>query len=650
MSKYRLPVGYNTRENNDSFFDAPHAVVFQPHVYDLALYVATRSGAKRVIDIGSGSAAKLADADRSLEIICLDTADVEPLVRSSLSNATFVPCDLENGVLAAADASMFDGAVVICADVLEHLRQPDRLARDLAQIQTSCRWMLISTPDRVRARGLLDNGPPKNTAHTMEWAADEFGRFLVDCGFSGALLLGHTMSDTESRAKNTILALSGKEAGFEAPDRCVSVAAIMHVYNERDAIGPVAQNLFDQGVDVHLIDSWSDDGSFELGQQLVDQRICVSVTRFPPEPCAQYDVSRLDFTARYAASLSADWVLYHEADEIFSAPWRSARLKDALSFVDTLGYNAVDFIMIDFFFTHYGKPIDFDPTTYRWFDWGRRPEHLCQIKAWKNAFSDELHLSGGHSAGFHGERLYPLKFLSKRYSLRSYPQANRKILTERVERERRGSDWCIHHEAFKGFGEIAPWRKFELTCFNPLVFETEFLVERLSGIGIEREPQLIPSVETLHRELAATRRRAARSDELSEATRRTLEAMRLSASWRLTKPLRSIESWIARRWQQRAYMQFVAALEREFDPAWYRERYLGSGSVQQPLDHYLKDGLEAGNSPNTWFDEGYYVARYPDVQAAIAAGGFCCGFEHYLAHGRYENRMPLCEPSSTARG
>jgi hypothetical protein len=84
---------------------------------------------------------------------------------------------------------------------------------------------------------------------------------------------------------------------------------------------------------------------------------------------------------------------------------------------------------------------------------------------------------------------------------------------------------------------------------------------------------------------------------------------------------------------------FFVSLPREFDPVWYRQSYLKAEISQNPLDHYLHEGIKAGNSPNKWFDEAFYVAFYSDVRDSVAAGEFLNGFHHYLAHGRAEHRL-----------
>lgn len=46
----------------------------------------------------------------------------------------------------------------------------------------------------------------------------------------------------------------------------------------------------------------------------------------------------------------------------------------------------------------------------------------------------------------------------------------------------------------------------------------------------------------------------------------------------------------------------------------------------------------------TGFNEAYYLKRYPDVAAAVAAGDFTSGAEHYMKHGKAEGRKVL-DPS-----
>jgi hypothetical protein len=80
-------------------------------------------------------------------------------------------------------------------------------------------------------------------------------------------------------------------------------------------------------------------------------------------------------------------------------------------------------------------------------------------------------------------------------------------------------------------------------------------------------------------------------------------------------------------------------LGREFDPVWYREKYLTHDRLKEPLQHYLAEGIHLAYSPNGWFDEKFYLAFYPDVAKACSEGRVLCGFHHYLVAGRRENRV-----------
>jgi GT2 family glycosyltransferase len=77
-----------------------------------------------------------------------------------------------------------------------------------------------------------------------------------------------------------------------------------------------------------------------------------------------------------------------------------------------------------------------------------------------------------------------------------------------------------------------------------------------------------------------------------------------------------------------------------FDAAWYRIAYPNA-----PLDdaelraYYIDHGRVLGHAPNMFFDEPWYRAANPDVQAGIDAGDYGSGYEHYCAIG-YLNRSP----------
>ena len=97
------------------------------------------------------------------------------------------------------------GAVVICADVVEHLLHPDRLLENLREILASVEALVISTPDRDLTSGPQHAGPPADDSRVREWSIQEFAELLEAWGFEhGDLEL--TRSDNVGGAQATILA------------------------------------------------------------------------------------------------------------------------------------------------------------------------------------------------------------------------------------------------------------------------------------------------------------------------------------------------------------------------------------------------------------------------------------------------------------
>jgi hypothetical protein len=353
--------------------------------------------------------------------------------------------------------------------------------------------MLISTPDRDLARGATDLGPPGNPAHVREWDLGEFAAMLDSVGIS-PFQVGHTINTDLHRAKSTLLAVSGSHGAWR-PSGQVSVLAVIHAYNEADVIGETVGRLVEQGVDVLIVDDWSTDATYGVAMSLAaGNRGRVRVVREPERRPAQdwFDqLSRTERIGREAADY--DWVLHHDADEWRMSPWAGVGLRDAIAFVDALGYNALDHTVVDFRYLAGGQISAstggmMDRLLH--FEFGRRPGHFSQVKGWRRRDAEDLQLaaSGGHDAAFSGRRIYPFKFLMRHYPLRGPDQARRKIFEDRLPRqqgERVERGWHVHYDQLASDPRVATgWEPHELLPWSEPMFHQEFLVERLSGIGI----------------------------------------------------------------------------------------------------------------------------------------------------------------------
>jgi len=490
--RYGIKAGYQHREKAVSFPDVCSAMVYQPKVYQFARYLAERAGIGRIVDIGCGSGRKLLSFTGSQELVGIDTAQNLAFFRDVVPTAQAIEADLEQGLPAKA-RELSEDAIVVCADVLEHLMSPDRLLTDLSALTQTAPFILLSTPDRVRARGVGDFGPPGNEAHVREWTIDEFDWLLRDFGFGG-YLTGHTVNADTHLWKSTILVIAGKWAAPGPPastDRCLAIVA---VHNDVDIVENVVLRLVAGGVDVWLIDDWSDDGSWELLQRLKMERPqgIVGLERYGAIPKEHYDWTGLLQRKEEIAAAAAgyEWILHQDSDEIRESPWRDLTLAQALTVVGRLGFNAVDHTVIDFRpivegFFRGTDPMDF----FRFFEFGRRPGHFSQIRSWRRdgASSPMLGTSGGHEATFSGRRVFPLKFLNRHYPLRSPHQAREKMQDRlrRIHKEKAEKGWHTHWESLQE--QIAPtflWKVHDLLPYNPNHFEAEFIVERLSGLGL----------------------------------------------------------------------------------------------------------------------------------------------------------------------
>ena len=652
----------------------------QTHIYALAEYLAARAGLDRIIDIGCGDVPDLVGAATRFRIVGYGDARALDTLKAAVPTGDLRPIDLEQG-LPSLDESGLRSSVVVCTSALEHLRDPTPLARGLAAIARISPFVLISTPDRDRSQGNLVDGLPCDAGPLRGWNAAEFARFLVEHGFRPDALVGHTLAGDPASARTRTLVITGADAIPPLGGR-TTVAAIIHAYNEADILPEVVQHLHDQGVRAHIFDDWSTDDTLGVANDLRRAGLCDVVLRGPAHDPNENDWALLlGHTERYAATLDADWVIHHDADEIRVAPWHDISLSEAFARVGGLGYNAVDFTVLDFRFLHSQQQAraPFQESLTH-FEFGRLPAHLVQVKAWRNQGTPvSLVSSGGHDAQFDGRRVYPVKFWLKHYSLRSVEQANRKVFNERLPRSRRGRlerGWHSHYDGYAASGSIQGWDASTLIPWHHRHVGAEYLVERVSGIGLstvgistqQRQPLASQHVHQDAQLAAPGQAPVAAADTPGSFAAPTLTpddvSMRRTVRRRLTdrwlraglpNPLFDAQWYLASypdvpRGRLRAAWHWRRHGWREgrrpnplFDTPWYLLTYPDVRACGiDPLRHYLCHGWTEGRDPSAHFDGSAYLDRYPDVRAA--------GIDplmHYLRHGVSEGRIASPRPRSS---
>jgi hypothetical protein len=234
------------------------------------------------------------------------------------------------------------------------------------------------------------------------------------------------------------------------------VTAIIAAHNEADVIASVVGDLVDQGIRVHLLDHRSTDRTIDEALRR-DPGGLVRVERFPEESgFPEEEAGRFALASlmrrkeQLASTLESDWFINADADEFREGPWPGRNLVEGIAAVDSLGFNAIDFALLDFWPTHDRfKPGDDVRKAFTRFAWGQELNRR-QVRCWKRQQAPvHLQESAGHNVEFEGRRIFPLRFLLRHYPLRGQAHAERKIFSERLPRfapEERTRGWHIQYE------------------------------------------------------------------------------------------------------------------------------------------------------------------------------------------------------------
>jgi hypothetical protein len=313
-----------------------------------------------------------------------------------------------------------------------------------------------------------------------------------------------------------------------------SVVALLAAYNEADIIHHVVADLIAQGVEVYFLDDGSTDNTVQVVQPFVGngviaiERMDGGVNPAPAHP-REFDWERiLRRKAQLASELDADWFIHHDADEFRESPWAQLPLRDAIRHVDALGFNAIDFVGLDFWpvhdaftpggdvraaFTGYTELASYD---------------RLQIRCWKKtAHPVDLASSGGHEAVFPERNVFPLPFILRHYPIRSQAHGERKVFQERrfraAEREK---GW---HVQYDHVGEGASFLRgaAALTPYDPDAVRVSLALRHRRVQDLERRTNAaVADLERVAGELHGAREALARRDVEVQAAAAEAESLR----------------------------------------------------------------------------------------------------------------------------
>lgn len=326
-------------------------VVYQPHAYRFAASLGRRAGCTTVIDIGTGDAGKLVELADEFACVGID------LPGSAVANARrwprcqWIDCDLEIPVTLGISEQQLRDAVIVCADVIEHLVDPRHLLELLRRWLEVAPFCVLTTPERDLVRGPDHSGPPPNPAHVREWNQAEFYQLLENSGLTPRMI-GLTASDTLTWRRETIIA--GIEGGRLRHSRSV-------------------------------------------------RRPHLFVKHVPLPSDAQLDP--LVVKDAMQRSGQGDWLLFLSDGEVAASPWRDVPLHDAIADADAAGFDVVDFtVALDG--VSGSRPQAGDQLTL-----STSPRDIRQLRAWKVPMDETSVSTAQASRRRSGLRVYPYNFL-----------------------------------------------------------------------------------------------------------------------------------------------------------------------------------------------------------------------------------------------
>ena len=192
-------------------------MVWQPDVYLEAASLAALLGATTIVDVGCGSAEKVAVFRNEYKIVGVDFGVNIEACRARYDWGDWIGADLDDDDSPLPLSSLND-SIVVCADVIEHVVHPERLLRKLRDLlERGATALVLTTPERDLRRGRKHIGPSPNVAHVREWALDELRGFMADEGLEGYFGLTRT-NDTAPYLHTIFAVIPGAGLGARAEE------------------------------------------------------------------------------------------------------------------------------------------------------------------------------------------------------------------------------------------------------------------------------------------------------------------------------------------------------------------------------------------------------------------------------------------------
>lgn len=239
LPTYGIRKDYESNLNNDYYSDEPETgVTWQPDVYDRAIKYAKSNNIQNIIDIGSGNGEKLVKFKNDFNITFIDFGPNLDTIKSKFNKSSkehfYIDQDFEEA-FPELEQAVIEDSVIICSDVVEHIRKLDNLADALVEYSQKCRLMFISTPERQLLYGYDRLKNPANKCHVREWKLEELTNYFQEKGMD--CVTGMTRSNDQLHQRATIVIVSGIDlAPFQVKDGDDFVHRIYHEVGEKSGV------------------------------------------------------------------------------------------------------------------------------------------------------------------------------------------------------------------------------------------------------------------------------------------------------------------------------------------------------------------------------------------------------------------------------
>lgn len=183
MGSYNIIDGYKINESVSHHIDIHYTDEGQDEVYLYAKEIAIKNNYKNIIDIGCGSGFKLMKYFSDYNTIGYEVEPSITFLKSKYPDRVWV--NSGESEISFNYKDKYECDIIICADVIEHIQNPDNLLNYLKSFNT--KLIIISTPCRdilcksERFKNIYGNsyyGPPVNTSHVREWTYKELIEYL----------------------------------------------------------------------------------------------------------------------------------------------------------------------------------------------------------------------------------------------------------------------------------------------------------------------------------------------------------------------------------------------------------------------------------------------------------------------------------------